>query len=360
VTTSTPVDHQSGLGDSGATSPKLPLSESVSVVIPCYNEEKFIHKALANLADQYDLSRYEIIVVDGMSEDQTREIIEAFKRSRPEVSISILDNSERTIPRALNIGIAAAQGEIIARMDAHAVPSRGYVRRCVEVLRRSGVGVVGTPCVVRPGAETPMARAVAAAVSHPFGIGDAKYRLGDVSQAGAQQQSVDTVAFGCFRKSLWNDLGGFNETLLTNEDYDFNYRVIRRGQSVLLDHAEHCDYFARTTLRDLATQYLRYGRWKARMVKRHPRSIKWRHLVAPAFALSLVSLTLLGVFWPPIRLLLGLEISLYALLSFIFGWRVMRRNQGGIEMLLLMPLIFLTIHLTWGSSFLLGLIRSPR
>src|SRR5207237_173306 len=133
----------------------------------------FVGKALSNLADQYDRDRYEIIIVDGLSEDRTREVIAEFQQSRPEVAIKLIDNPSRTIPAALNLGIAAAGGEIIARLDAHAAASPGYIRRAVEVLRQDHVGAVGMPCQVCPGADTPMARAIALAVSHPFGIGDA-------------------------------------------------------------------------------------------------------------------------------------------------------------------------------------------
>ncbi|HCX30037.1 MAG TPA: glycosyltransferase family 2 protein [Blastocatellia bacterium] len=335
---------------------KLPESEFVSVVIPCYNEERFIVKALEQLAGQYEKSRFEIIVVDGMSEDRTRDLVSDFKANHPDLSITIIDNPARRIPTALNLGVSAAHAEIIARMDAHAVPSEGYIRRCVEVLGQHNAGVVGMPCRVRAGTNTLLARAIANAVSHPFGIGDAKYRL---SKGAALQEQVDTVAFACFRKSLWKELGGFNESLLTNEDYDFNYRVRLAGLEVILDRSGHCDYFARTSFRDLAAQYRRYGGWKARMIRLHPRSIKARHLVAPAFVLSLVGLLILSVFWPPFALLLSLEIGLYVLLSLAFGWQIMRRNNESLGTLLVLPLVFLTIHLTWGTSFLLGLVREP-
>jgi succinoglycan biosynthesis protein ExoA len=147
--------------------------ETVSVIIPCYNEERFIGHALEQLAHQFELDRYEIIVVDGLSDDNSRSVIEDFKTRRPDVSVSLLENPARNIPTALNLGIAAAKGSVIARMDAHAAPSDGYIRRCVEVLQTGTAGVVGMPCLVRAGADTPVAHAIAAAVSHPFGIGNA-------------------------------------------------------------------------------------------------------------------------------------------------------------------------------------------
>src|SRR5262249_39297686 len=128
--------------------------DTVSVIIPCYNEERFIGKALEQLAHQFEPDRYEIIVVDGASDDNSRTVIEDFRRSRPELSVSLVENPARNIPTALNLGIAAAKGNIIARMDAHAVPSNGYIRRCVEVLQSGAAGAVGMPCLVRPGADT--------------------------------------------------------------------------------------------------------------------------------------------------------------------------------------------------------------
>jgi glycosyltransferase involved in cell wall biosynthesis len=332
-------------------------NDRVSVIIPCYNEERYIGKVLENLADQYDPEWYEIVIIDGMSEDGTLQEIAKFCEAHPGITVKVTENPARNIPTALNLGIAAAQGEIIARMDAHAVASKGYIRRCVAVLKENEAAIVGAPCRVCPGDDTLVARAISRAVSHPFGIGDAKYRL---QSGGSMQEPVDTVAFACFRKSLWQELGGYNEQLLTNEDYDFNYRTRASGGQVLLDRVEHCDYFARTRLRDLAVQYLRYGGWKARMVRLHPSSIKFRHLVAPAFVLSLIFLGGAGVWFRFAWWLLLLELATYFLLALTFGWRISRETQGGIWMVALMPLIFLTIHLTWGASFLLGLVRPPR
>lgn len=336
-----------------------PRSESVSVIIPCYNEEKFIGKALKNLVGQYPNDYYEIVIVDGMSEDRTREVVAQFQRKHPDLAIRIVDNPARTIPHALNIGTAAARGEIIARIDAHAAPSGGYIRRCVAVLSDRHAAVVGMPCRVRPGAESLMARAIAIAVSHPFGIGDAKYRL-DVAASFAEPEEVDTVAFACFRKSLWTSLGGFDEKLLTNEDYDFNFRVRQSGRRVVLDRSEHCDYFARATLGSLASQYLRYGFWKAQMLKQQPRSLKLRHTVAPAFVLSIIFLAALGLLSPIALYALVFMLATYALAGFGFAYST-NKYGGGARLNALLPLIFFTIHISWGTSFLVGLVHpSPR
>jgi glycosyltransferase involved in cell wall biosynthesis len=327
---------------------------SVSVVIPCYNEERFITKVLSNLSGQYEHGRYEIVVVDGMSSDKTRELVTEFAASVSKVRVRLVDNPTRTIPAALNTGIKEAVGDIIVRMDAHSIPSNNYVRRCVELLNNSNIAVVGMPWVIKPGNDTTTAQAIALAVSHPFGIGDAKYRL-----TGLSPQYVDTVPFGAFRKSLWQELGGFNEDLLANEDYDFNYRVRRRNGRIMLDTSEHCAYFSRPTIRDLAIQYYRYGTWKAQMVKLHPSSIRWRQLVAPAFVSSLVLLPLLGLWWTPALWAWLVIIGLYVALALYFAFKLSRsvRLPG---LILQIAVVFFVIHVAWGSSFLLGLVRTPR
>lgn len=327
----------------------------VSVVIPCRNEERFIGKVLESLASQYDGERYEIIVVDGMSVDKTREMVLEFMTRHPDVQVRLVDNPARNIPAALNMGIEQARGDVIVRMDAHSMPSENYVRRCVELLSNPNVSVVGMSSRIRASADTLTARAIALAVAHPFGIGNAKYRLPDLSST----QFVDTVPFGAFRKELWQKLGGFNEDLLANEDYDFHYRVRQRGGRILLDPSEHSIYFARATIKDLAKQYFRYGSWKAQMIKLHPRSIRWRHLVAPAFVASIALATALSFWWTQALWVLLLIVISYTLLSSFFAFQL---SQGG-QNLRLIPTIFLAflvIHSAWGGSFLLGLVRAPR
>jgi succinoglycan biosynthesis protein ExoA len=175
----------------------------------------------------------------------------------------------------------------------------------------------------------------------------------------AATEFVDTVPFGVFRKSLWTEVGGFNEQLLANEDYDFHYRIRQRGGRILLDTSGHSLYFARPTIKELARQYFRYGTWKAQMVKLHPRSLRLRHLVAPVFVASVLLSALVGFWWRPAWLALLAVVVPYALLSLVCAVQLATRARD----LRLTPIIsftFLLIHAAWGSSFLLGLLRSPR
>ncbi len=321
----------------------------VSVVIPCRNEERFIGKVLEKLVPQYDRERYEIIVADGISTDKTRRVVSEFSELNPEVSVRLVDNRARTIPAGLNTAIRQARGEIIVRLDSHSYPSPNYIRHCVGVLEEMGVEVVGGPIKVRPASDTPMGRAIARAVAHPFGIGDAKYR-----SRPSSGQFVDTVAFCAFRKSLWKEVGGFNESLLTNEDYDFFYRIRRQGGRIYLDPGAHCVYFARDSLGELGRQYFRYGIWKARMVKLNPRSIRWRQIVPPAFVAILVLSAVFSPFLPAARWLFLLAAAAYALAAFLFALSIKARTVDNLSPLFLLG-SFLTIHISWGSGFLAGL-----
>jgi glycosyltransferase involved in cell wall biosynthesis len=333
----------------------------VSIVIPCYNEERYIYKVLENLAGQYQPARSEFIVVDGRSNDRTRERVAEFKGAYPSLRVRLVDNPARNIPVGVNLGIAEARGDIIVRMDAHAIPSANYVRRCVEQLggdgaaREAAAAVVGMPVRIQPGAQTRAARAIALSVAHPFGIGDAKYRMPDRTVA----EFVDTVPFGVFRKSLWQEVGGFNEDLLANEDYDFHYRIRQRGGRILLDPSGHTLYFARPTIGALARQYFRYGTWKAQMVKLHPRSLRLRHLVAPAFVAGVVSTALAGFWWRPAWWLLLLALVPYVALALVCAFQLARRGRD-LRLLPFIVVVFSVLHVTWGSSFWLGLVRAPR
>ena len=335
-----------------ATALRQPVLPTVSVIVPCYNEERFIGQTLENLITQYPSQVYEIIVVDGMSDDSTRDVVEQFQNSHPNSSIRLVLNPDRNIPKSLNLGIEHATGEVIARMDAHAFPSTGYIRRCVEVLSNGEAEVVGMPCLVQAGAGTVTARAIALAVSHPFGIGDARYRL---TGGRDRQEAVDTVAFACFRKSLWQQLGGYDENLLTNEDYDFNYRARLQGDRVILDRSEHCNYFARESVSKLSAQYRRYGKWKARMIRLHPRSIRIRHLVAPCFVASVLFLALLGLWKPEAWLVMAAELVVYLILATGFAVQATSKAREATSILLVLPMIFLVTHVSWGASFLVGL-----
>ena len=324
----------------------------VSIIIPSYNEQATIRIVLDALyAQTYPHNEMEIVIADGMSSDRTREEIAAFQQTHPELSVVVVDNPKRIIPAGLNQAIAVAKGETILRMDAHSTPRPDYVERCVAALEQGLGDSVGGVWEIRPGGPGWMARGIAMAAAHPLGVGDARYRYTD------HAQSVDTVPFGAFRRALLARIGGFDESLLTNEDYEFNVRVRQSGSKIWLDPAIRSAYFARATLKALARQYWRYGYWKARMLRRYPHTIRWRQAIPPMFVLSLLAWSFLGLATPLGWWILATEISVYMIMLIAVGAQ-MAVKKGDPALVISIPMAIATMHLTWGAALWWSTLKS--
>ncbi len=324
----------------------------ISVVVPCYNEEKTIGLLLEAIYRQsYPRSDMEVVIADGLSSDRTRQVISEYQSAHPDLSIRVVDNPPRAIPSALNTAIRAAQGEVIVRLDAHSVPEMEYVARCVHDLEAGCGENVGGVWQIRPGGEGWTARSIACAAAHPLGVGDALYRY--ATRAG----EVDTVPFGAFRRSTIEKVGYFDETLLTNEDYEFNARIHNSGGKVWLDPAIRSVYFARSSLPALARQYFRYGFWKYRMLRRYPQTLRWRQGLPPLFVASLILLAGLSIFWGLARLALAIEIGLYLLVMVSAGLHQALKTKDT-ALIFGIPLAILTMHISWGWGFLTSMVQS--
>jgi succinoglycan biosynthesis protein ExoA len=325
------------------------MPPTVSIIVPCYNEEETIGSLLsAILAQTYPREQLEVVIADGFSGDRTREVITRFGAEHPDLALRVVDNLRRSIPAGLNLAIGEARGEIIVRLDAHSVPIPEYVERCVEAIERKKGTNVGGLWNIRAGSPNWIGRGIAAAARHPLGVGDALYRL------GAAEGPVDTVPFGAFRRSLIAAIGGFDEGLLTNEDYEFNARIRRSGGVVWLDPTIRSTYIARPSLPALARQYWRYGFWKCRMLLRYPETIRWRQALPPLFVLSVLAMLVAATVWPPARSLLAGAVGLYAAVLLAGGVHIglMGRSAS------LIPgsiLALATMHTAWGCGFLWSL-----
>jgi cellulose synthase/poly-beta-1,6-N-acetylglucosamine synthase-like glycosyltransferase len=327
----------------------------VSIIVPCYNEQKTIRSLLESIYSQtYPRTDLEVIVADGMSTDRTRQEIAAFQELHPDLAVRVVDNPKRIIPAGLNAALRATKGEYIVRMDAHSTPWPDYVARCVAALQ-AGVGDnVGGVWEIQPGGTGWRALCIAAAAAHPLGAGDARYRLGGSARSG-RAQAVDTVPFGAFRHALVEQVGWFDEELLTNEDYEFNARLRRAGGTVWLDPEIRSTYRARSSFTELARQYWRYGYWKARMLRRYPQTFRWRQL-SGVFVLSFGLLGLLAIWFTWARCLLALEIAGYLLVLLLAGARLALRRRKA-ALLLGFPLAIATMHFAWGSGFIWSMIK---
>jgi succinoglycan biosynthesis protein ExoA len=327
---------------------------NVSVIVPCFNEEETILQLLEAVYNQtYPLNEIEVIIADGLSTDNTREVINTFQQSHTSLKIRIIDNINRVIPSGLNRAIETAQGNFIIRMDAHSIPNQDYIKKCIEGLENGLGDNIGGIWKIRPGANTWIAKSIAVAASHPLGVGDALYRIGGTAQ------EVDTVPFGAFHRELIDKIGMFDETLLTNEDYEFNTRVRQAGGKVWMDPSIQSVYFARSGLRELGQQYWRYGYWKAQMLRRYPKTLRWRQVLPPLFVLGLISLGLLSIIWYLARWMLGIIVLLYTLVIVTVGIQMSIKYKD-FSMPLGIPLAIATIHLSYGTALLWGLASKPQ
>jgi succinoglycan biosynthesis protein ExoA len=322
------------------------MNPSVSIIVPCYNEETTIRQLLdAVLAQTYPRVKMELIISDGLSTDRTREVIAAFQKEHADLAVLVVDNSAQTIPSGLNQAIRESRGEIIVRLDAHSMPIPEYVERCVAAHEAGKGDNVGGVWEIRAGADTWVAKSISFAAAHPLGVGDAMYRLN--AKAGA----VDTVPFGSFRRSLIDKIGMFDETLLANEDYEFNTRVRESGGTVWLDPSIRSVYFSRSTLGKLASQYWRYGFWKFKMLQRYPHTLRWRQALPPLFVLILFVLIVLSLFIGFARYLLAAQLFVYLFALGLAGLRLAIKKKIGL-LLLGLPLAISTMHIAWGVGFL--------
>jgi succinoglycan biosynthesis protein ExoA len=330
------------------------VTSLVSVVIPCYNEERTIARVLEALAGQtYPLAALEVLVADGNSKDRTRERIAEFQAHHPSLSVRIIDNPERSIPTALNRGIRAAHGEYIVRLDAHAIPSAGYVEHSIELLAQDIADNVGGCWQIAPGDDTPAAKAVALAVGHPLGAGDAQYRY------GRQAAYVDTTPFGAFKRSTLDHVGLYDETLLVNEDYDLNYRIRRSGGRIYLSPAISSTYFARRSPVTLARQYFRYGWWKVRMLRKDPHAIRPRQLAPPLLVAALILLGAGGLFWGPLAFTWRGLVVAYLAIATLVATAIIAQTHDTWRVWAWLPVTFVTIHLSWGLGFWASLLYTP-
>ena len=329
----------------------------VSIVIPCRNEAKRIARCLESvLQNNYPPDRIEILVVDGMSSDGTREILAEYARKHGQ--IRVLDNPRRIIPCAMNLGIRAARGEIVIRLDAHATYPADYLLRCVQLLDGTGADVVGgrtANSVSEDGSV--MARVIGIVTSHPFGVGASPFRTR--MTAGP----ADSVVFGAFRRRVFEKTGLFDERLIRNQDNEMWHRIRRGGGQVYFDPNIVAYYYNQSTLRGFLVQAFRTGFWCALAARLNPFVLRLRHVAPMAFvlyALLAIGLTVAGFFTGLGWLLAGGLVMLCAYLvpDLFFSISMSRgtsRIPGSPRTALLAFVVIPAYHLTYGLGWWVGL-----
>ena len=329
----------------------------LTVIVPTRNEARHIAACLDSIvATTYPRDRLEILVVDGMSTDSTRMIVEAYAANAARcngIALHVIPNPGRTAPAALNIGIREANGDVIARMDAHALYPPDYLPRLVEALDATGADNVGGVLETCPASEAAVPRAIAAACSHPFGVGNSRFRIG-----APTNQWVDTVPFGCWRRKLFSWLGMFDEDLVRNQDDELNHRLLSRGGRILLVANVRARYFARERLRQVGRMFYQYGLFKPLVARKIGRVMTLRQLVPPALTVALLLSALLAPRVAPARWLGAALAIVYGSAIIVTSARLVPKL--GLRAAAVTVAVFPTIHLSYGWGFLVGLLRWGR
>jgi glycosyltransferase involved in cell wall biosynthesis/phosphatidylglycerophosphate synthase len=323
---------------------------NLSVIIPCYNEEKYIGKCLESLlANSYPQDRLEIWVVDGMSTDHTRAIVRQYQEKYR--FIHLADNAERHIPAGLNIGIRNAKGEIIIRVDAHSTYAQDYLEKCATYLLEYDLDNAGGVLTTMPGADTNLARCIALVLSSRFGVGGSHFRVG----VDAPRQ-VDTLAFGCFRKATLEAVGGFDESLLRNEDIDINFRIKSRGGRVMIFPDIHGYYYAKPNFFLFVRHNFSNGIWVTYPIVLGKQRLSLRHWVPFLFLMGLFFCV--GVLWinPPLAWI-GFAVILvpYGLVSLYESFKIAARARW--VYLFYLPWMFFALHVSYGGGSLAGIFK---
>ncbi len=320
----------------------------VTVVVPCRNEERYIARCLESiLANDYPRDRIEVLVVDGRSDDRTREIVASYAAAHP--TIRLVDNPQQTTPAALNAGIGAARrdGDLVMRMDAHVLYPVSYIATLVAALEETGADCVGGPIATLPADDTPTARAIALALAHPFGVGNSHFRTGATTR-----RWTDAVAFGCYRRSVFDRIGRFDEELVRNQDDEFDLRLAKHGGRILLVPEAVSCYYARATLAQVARMFYQYGYFKPLVARKLGRVMTGRQLVPAAFLLTLGGTALLSPWLPLAGLAFAGIAGAYAALTLACALPAVPRH--GARCALALAAAFPTLHASYGAGFLRG------
>jgi glycosyltransferase involved in cell wall biosynthesis len=328
---------------------QLPL---VTVLVPARNEARFIEGCLNSIiGNGYPESLLEVLVIDGQSDDGTVEIVQRYERSHP--CVSLIENPRRITPSALNLGVKAARGDFVVWMSAHNKYDAGYIRNCVEWALRTGADNVGGVIVAQPRDNTAFGRAITLALAHRFGNGGSKFRMPVAEAAWA-----DTVFGGCYRKDVFKKIGLFNEDLVRGQDFEFNVRLHRAGLRTLLVPNVRSTYFARSRPLDFLKHNWANGVW-AILPFRYSDvvPVSFRHLVPMLFVGFLIATALLGIWFQPLALASIVVFASYVVATLLVSVAI-AIEQRDARLLAVMPIVFWSLHLTYGLGSLWAGIRS--
>ena len=322
----------------------------VSVVLPIYKEELFIEKCILSiLAQDYPKDRLELIFVDGMSPDRTREIIQEYASKYP--FIHLLDNPDRTVPFALNKGIKFSQGDVIIRLDGHCDYPENYISILVKYLFELNADNVGGVWCTLPAKETTECYAIAIGSSHPFGVGGSEHKIGS-----KEIKRTDTVPFGCYKREVFDRIGYFDEDLIRNQDDEFNARLINHGGNIYIIPELVINYTSRDSMQKMRKMYYQYGLFKPLVNRKLGAPATIRQFFPGLFLTGLILGGLLSIFSKTILYIYLSVIAFYLLIGIVIGVKKAIKYHK-IALIWYMPFTFFNIHISYGIGYLTGLYK---
>jgi glycosyltransferase involved in cell wall biosynthesis len=323
----------------------------VTLVVPCRNEARFIGKCLDSLiANEYSHDGLEILVVDGMSTDGTAEIAGEYAARYP--FIRVLQNHKRIIPAAMNLGIAAARANIIAKADAHSIYAPTYIAECVRCLQEYGVDNVGGVLITEPSNDTNVAKSIAFVLAHPFGSGNSRFRIGTPVPVAA-----DTVACGCYRRDVFERIGLYNEDLIRSSDMDLNARLREAGGRIMLAPEIVARYFPSADMPDFFCRNVIDGFWALYPAKFGSRLARARHLLPLAALLALAGMGLLATIVPTLWMALAGIAATYAAVAVGCGLDLALRERSA-TIAIIVPMTFAVRHAAYAAGSCWGALRA--
>jgi glycosyltransferase involved in cell wall biosynthesis len=314
----------------------------VSVIIPCRNEVKYISKNIDSILKQNYEGEIEVLIVDGLSDDGTRDIVEKYSNAK----VRLIDNPEKFTPHAMNIGVDISKGDIFIILGGHAYLDENFVRLNVESLENdASIGCSGGQIISIY--ENKIGEIISKAMSSSFGVGNVTFRTG--GEAGF----VDTVAFGAYYKKVHYDIGKFDECLVRNQDDEYNFKLVKSGRKVFFDPRIISYYFVRGSFSKLYKQYFQYGYWKVYVNAKHKTITTLRQIVPLFFVLGLIGGFLLTLLWIPFYKFYLLGLTSYLILAIYFGQRKCYNFIEGFKISAVFPIL----HFSYGLGYLQGIIN---
>jgi succinoglycan biosynthesis protein ExoA len=316
----------------------------VTVVVPMLDESGFIEACLGGFAAQdYPLDLLDVVVVDGGSRDGSRAYVDELASEAPWVRV--IENPKRRASAAFNAGVEAARGSVVCLFSAHGVPDPGYLSRSVEVLEETGAAGVGGR-YDHVGLD-PVSDAVGLAMVSPFG-------MASPHRFTSSRATVDTISHPAYRRDALEAVGPFDEQLMRNSDYELNHRLCAMGEVLVFDPSISSIYRPRGSLKALGRQFWWYGRWKERVIRRHPSSLKLRHLVPPLAVLGFGG----GVVLLPTGRGRRGMLAAAGAYACVVGAGVVRARPGRRRASLpTLVAAFPVMHFSWGAGFLASVIE---